>query len=196
MRAPDQPDQIESQPMTTPLRVLLVEDDEGDAQLLNRYFERAGYRTFVHRVETEEEMRRALDQPDAEWDVVLADFNLPTFSAPAALRLLKRLGQDVPFIIMSGAVSEETAVQAMRAGAHDYVSKQNLARLVPAIEREMREARARRMKLDAEQALRTSQERFLRLVQAMPVGLIIADPNGSVQYANSSVERLLGYGEQ
>jgi PAS domain S-box-containing protein len=196
MRAPDQPDQIESQPKTTPLRVLLVEDDEGDAHLLNRYFERAGYRPFVHRVETEEDMRTALSQPDAEWDVVLADFNLPTFSAPAALRLLKRMGQDVPFIIMSGVVSEETAVEAMRAGAHDYISKQNLARLVPAIEREMREASARRMKLDAERALRTSQERFLRLVQAMPVGLIIADPNGTVQYANSSVERLLGYGEQ
>jgi PAS domain S-box-containing protein len=196
MRAPDHPDQIEGQPRTIPLRVLLVEDDEDDAHLLNRYFERAGYSTLVHRVETADDMRSALDQPDAEWDVVLADFNLPTFSAPAALRLLKRMGQDIPFIIMSGAVSEETAVEAMRAGAHDYISKQNLARLVPAIEREVREARARRMKLDAEQALRTSQERFLRLVHAMPLGLIIADPNGSVQYANSSVERLLGYSEQ
>jgi PAS domain S-box-containing protein len=196
MRAPDQPDQIESQPSATPLRVLLVEDDQDDAQLLIRCFERAGYRPFVRRVETADDMRSALNQADADWDVVLADFNLPSFSAPAALRLLKHMGQDVPFIIMSGAISEETAVDAMRAGAHDYVSKQNLARLVPAIEREIREARARRLKLDAEQALRTSQERFLRLVQAMPVGLIIAEPNGTVQYANSSVERLLGYGEQ
>ena len=127
---------------------------------------------------------------------MLADFNLPSFSATAALHLLKRMGQDVPFIVMSGAVSEETAVEAMRAGAHDYVSKQNLTRLLPAIEREMREARARRLKLDAEQALRTSQERFLRLVQAMPVGLIIAESDGTVRYANTSVERLLGYSEQ
>jgi PAS domain S-box-containing protein len=196
MRAPEQPEQIESQPDTTPLRVLLVEDDEDDSHLLTRYFERAGYRPIVHRVETADEMRRALNQPDAEWDVVLADFNLPSFSAPAALRLLKHMGRDVPFIIMSGAISEETAVDAMRAGAHDYVSKQNLARLVPAIEREIREARARRLQLDAEQALRTSQERFLRLVQAMPVGLIIAEPDGTVQYANTSIERLLGYSEQ
>ena len=196
MRAPEQPDQIERQPDTTPLRVLLVEDDEDDSHLLARYFERAGYRPIVHRVETADEMRRALNQPDVEWDVVLADFNLPTFSAPAALRLLKHMGRDVPFIIMSGAISEETAVDAMRAGAHDYVSKQNLARLVPAIEREIREARARRLQLDAEQALRTSQERFLRLVQAMPVGLIIAEPDGTVQYANTSIERLLGYSEQ
>jgi PAS domain S-box-containing protein len=197
MRAPDQPDQIESRPTAaTPLRVLLVEDDEDDAHLLTRYFERAGYNPFVHRVETADDMSRALNHPDAQWDVVLADFNLPTFSAPAALHVLKNMGRDVPFIIMSGAISEETAVDAMRAGAHDYVSKQNLARLVPAIEREIREARARRLKLDAEEALRTSQERFLRLVQAMPVGLIIAEPNGTVRYANTSVERLLGYSEQ
>ena len=193
MRAPDQPDQIESQPATAiPLRVLLVEDDEDDAHLLTRYFERAGYRPSVRRVETADEMRRALDDAGAGWDVVLADFNLPSFSAPAALHLLKRMGQDVPFIVMSGAVSEETAVEAMRAGAHDYVSKQNLTRLLPAIERELREARARRLKLDAEQALRTSQQRFLRLVQAMPVGLIIAESNGAVRYVNASVERLLG----
>src|SRR6202000_2992151 len=81
-------------------------------------------------------------------------------------------------------------------GAHDYVSTQTLARLAPAIEREIREARARRLQLDAEQALRTSQERFLRLVQAMPVGLIIAEPDGTVQYATTSIERLLGYSEQ
>jgi PAS domain S-box-containing protein len=197
MRAPDQPDQIDSPPVTaTPLRVLLVEDNEDDAVLLGRFFERAGYLPSVQRVETAEEMRHALSESDAQWDVVLADFNLPTFSAPAALRLLKRMGQDLPFIIMSGAVSEETAVEAMRAGAHDYVSKQNLARLVPAIEREIREARARRLKLDAERALRASEARFLDLVQAMPVGLMIAEPNGTVRYANTTVERLLGYSEQ
>ncbi|MGB9414801.1 MAG: response regulator, partial [Acidobacteriaceae bacterium] len=113
MRAPDQTDQIDTLPATaTPLRVLLVEDDEDDAALLARFFERAGYRSSVRRVETADEMRRALNEPDAEWDVVLADFNLPSFSAPAALQLLKRMGRDVPFIIMSGAVSEETAVEA------------------------------------------------------------------------------------
>ena len=196
MRPPDQPDQIESPPTPTSLRVLLVEDDEDDALLLTRYFERAGYRTFVHRVETADDMRRALNQPDAEWDVVLADFNLPSFSAPAALQLLKRSGRDVPFIVMSGAVSEDTAVEAMRAGAHDYIAKQNLARLGPAIERELREARARRLKSDAEQALLISEVRFRRLIRGMPVGLMVADTNGLIHYANSSVEQLLGYGEQ
>jgi PAS domain S-box-containing protein len=194
MRAPDQ---IESQPAAAaPLRILLVEDSEDDASLLKRFFERAGYRASLQRVETAEEMHQALSQAGAEWDLVLADFNLPSFSAPAALHLLKQVGRDVPFIIMSGAISEEAAVAAMRAGAHDYVSKQNLTRLIPAIEREMREAHARRLKINAEQALRTSQERFLRLVQAMPVGLIIAEPGGTVRYANTTIERLLGYGEQ
>jgi PAS domain S-box-containing protein len=197
MRAPDQPHQIDTPPATiTRLRVLLVEDDEDDAALLARLFQRAGYDPSVRRVETADEMRRALNEADAGWDVVLADFNLPNFSAPAALQLLKRMGRDVPFIIMSGAVSEETAVEAMRAGAHDYVSKQNLARLIPAIEREIREARARRLRLDAEQALRTSQERFLGLVQGMPLGLIISETNGTVRYANTTVEHLLGYSEQ
>lgn len=190
-------DQLDTQSETrAALRVLLIEDNEDDAFLLSRHLERAGYRPTVIRVETAEHMRQALSGDSAEWDIVLADFNLPTFSAPAALRLLNRLGRDIPFIIMSGEISEETAVEAMRAGAHDYVSKQNLTRLVPAIEREIREARARRLKLDAEQALRTSQERFLRLVQAMPVGLIIAEPGGEVRYANTMVERLLGYSEQ
>lgn len=191
------PDQIATRPPTAAsLRVLLVEDNEDDAFLLQRLFERAGYHVSVHRIETAEEMQQALTENGAEWDVVLADFNLPTFSAPDALQLLKKVGRDLPFIIMSGAISEETAVAAMRAGAHDFVSKQNLARLVPAIEREMREAHARRLKRNAEEALRTSQERFLGLVQAMPVGLIIAEPGGTVRYANTTIERLLGYGEQ
>ena len=193
MRAPDQ---LETKTATKLLRVLLVEDSEDDAYLLTRYLERSGYAPFLRRVETAEAMQSELRQTDTEWDVVLADFNLPTFSAPAALRLLKRMGQDLPFIIMSGAVSEETAVEAMRAGAHDYVSKQNLARLVPAIEREIREAHARRLKRDTEQALRISEERFLRLARAMPVGLVITEPSGLVQYANTAIERMLGYTEQ
>jgi PAS domain S-box-containing protein len=188
--------QLETKTATTPLRILLVEDSEDDAYLLTRYLERSGYAPVIRRVETAEAMQTELRQNDLDWDVVLADFNLPTFSAPAALHLLKRMGRDLPFIIMSGAVSEETAVQAMRAGAHDYVSKQNLARLVPAIEREIREARARRLKCDTEQALRISEERFLRLARAMPVGLVIAEPDGIVRYANTAIERTLGYSEQ
>ncbi len=116
-------------------------------------------------------------------EIVLADYNLPTFSGPAALQLLKAAGQDMPFIMMSGAVSEETAVDSMRAGAQDYVSKQNLSRLVPAIDRELKEAAAggkagrRRWRCEA------SEARFHRLVEAMPVGLLICNAAGRIIYA-------------
>jgi PAS domain S-box-containing protein len=178
----------------TPLRVLLIEDSIDDAFFLERHLRRAGYAPVLLRVETAEAMSRVLQ--DAEgWDVVLADYHLPDFSAPAALALLKATGRDIPFIMMSGAVDEETAVSAMRAGAHDYIAKQNLTRLVPAIEREVKEAQGRRMKRAAESALRLSEERFHRLVEAMPLALLISDPSGRIIYANEGVERLLGYSQ-
>lgn len=175
-----------------PLRVLLVEDNADDALLVKRHLRHAGYDLSVRRVETSAEMRDVVLDP-AGWDLVLADYHLPDFSAPEALSILKTSGCDIPFIMMSGAVDEETAVSAMRAGAHDYIAKQNLIRLVPAIERELNEARDRRLKRDAEAALRTSEERFHRLVEAMPLALLISDASGRVVYANQGAERLLGY---
>jgi PAS domain S-box-containing protein len=180
------------QQLTKPLRVLFVEDNEDDAIILERHLRRSGYAVAALRVETEEQMRAALVEP-AGWDVVLADYDLPTFSAFEALNLLKTAGIDVPFITMSGAVDEETAVSSMRAGAHDYISKQNLIRLVPAIERECKDAEGRRLKQDTEHALRTSEERFRLLVEAMPLALLISDSKGRIIYANGGVERLLGY---
>ncbi|MBB6143319.1 PAS domain S-box-containing protein [Silvibacterium bohemicum] len=176
----------------TPLRVLLVEDNTEDAFLLTRHLQRAGYDPTLLRVETAEAMRNALEEP-AGWDLILADYHLPDFSAPAALALLKSTRHDIPFIMMSGAIDEDTAVSAMRAGAHDYVAKQNLRRLVPAIERELKEAEGRRLKRDAEAALRFSEQRFHRLVEAMPLALLISDAQGRITYANDAVERLLGY---
>jgi PAS domain S-box-containing protein len=173
------------------LNVLLVEDNVDDAFLLERHLQRHGFRPRVTRVETTAQMQAALEERDTP-DVVLADYNLPNFSGPAALQLLKQSDLDLPFIMMSGAVSEETAVDSMRAGAHDYISKQNLTRLVPAIERELKEAAGRHNKLVAEEALRASEARFHRLVEAMPLGLLISDASGRIVYANQSVERLLG----
>ena len=172
------------------LSVLLVEDNDDDAALLERHLRKHGFLPRVTRVETAEQMETALSLPQ---DVILADYNLPHFSGPAALQLIRRRGLDLPFIMLSGAVTEETAVDSMRAGAHDYVSKQNPTRLVPAIERELREFKARRSRAEAEQALQASEARFHRLVDAMPIGLLIRDARGRVTYANAAIEDMLGY---
>ena len=172
--------------------MLLIEDNPDDAFLLERHLRRNGFALELSRVETAAEMLDHLQQPFHP-DIVLADYNLPKFSGPAALQLLKTIGIDIPFIMMSGAISEETAVESMRAGAQDYVSKQNLARLIPAIERELNEAFARRRRVAAEVALRASEARFHRLVEATPLSVLISGASGRVLYANGAAERLLGY---
>jgi signal transduction histidine kinase len=174
-----------------PLRVLLVEDNLDDAILLRRHLQRAGFAPAITRVETAEAMLEELRTGDNTWDIILADYNLPNFSAPEALQLLKSTGFDIPFIVMSGAVNEETAVAAMRAGAHDYVSKGNLARLFPAIERELAEAKSRRSKQAAERALVASEERFHRLVEATPLPLLLSNRAGELIYWNRAAARLL-----
>jgi DNA-binding NtrC family response regulator len=124
------------------LRVLLVEDSEPDALLLLRHLHRGGYEIASRRVDTASALNEALD--GAEWDIVISDYQIPGFGGALALELFKSRGLDIPFIIVSGVIGEETAVGMMKAGAHDYLLKQNLARLVPAIERELREAEERR----------------------------------------------------
>src|SRR5450631_1602518 len=152
---------------STHIRILLVEDNADDAALLERHLRRHGLVPEITRVEQADEMQAALHATHLP-DLVLADYNLPTFSGPAALQLLKTARLDLPFIMLSGEVSEETAVSSMRAGAHDYVSKQNLSRLVPAIHRELKEAETRRNSRAAEMALQASEARFHSLVEAMP----------------------------
>lgn len=175
-----------------PLALLLVEDNQDDAALLERHLRRNGFNPQMTRVETAAEMQEALAVGAP--DLVIADYNLPKFSGPEALHLAKASGFDLPFIMMSGAISEETAVESMRAGAQDYVTKQNLARLIPVVERELREASARRSRVAAERALAVSEARFHHLVEAMPMGLLISQEAGQITYANAAAERLLGHG--
>jgi diguanylate cyclase (GGDEF)-like protein/PAS domain S-box-containing protein len=172
------------------LRALVVEDSEDDAQLLIRQLTRAGYEPAAARVETAEEMSRLLNEQT--WDVIIADYSLPKFSAIHALNLLHEKGLDIPFIILSGTIGEGTAVEAMKAGAHDYIMKGSSARLIPAIERELREAGSRATRRRAEEALRENERRFRSLIERSSDIITVIDRDGTILYESPSIERLLG----
>ncbi len=134
------------------LRILVVEDNPDDAELILRTLRKGGYSIDSLRVDNELDLKRALD--NSTWDIVLSDYSMPGFSGLAALNILKEQNLDIPFIIISGTIGEEVAVEAMRLGAHDYLMKDNLARLVPAIQRELHDANERYARRIAEQTLR------------------------------------------
>lgn len=145
------------------LRLLLIEDSDDDELLVLRELRRTGYDVSHRRVQSADEMRAALAEP---WDLVISDYSLPQFSAPAALAVLKTSGLDIPFIICSGTIGEETAVESLHAGAHDFLLKSRLARLAPAIERGMSDSRARRERRSAEDEVRRLEEQ-VRQTQKM-----------------------------
>jgi diguanylate cyclase (GGDEF)-like protein len=126
----------------TPLRLLQIEDTKDDAALVEHALTRAGYDVFARCVDGAESLRRALDE--SEWDLVIADYTMPGFSGTKALAIVREQHPDLPFIFVSGTIGEDTAVAAMRTGAHDYIMKDNLKRLAPAVQRELREAAIRR----------------------------------------------------
>ena len=147
-------------PVHVPLRVLIVEDSEDDCLLLLRELERGGYEPLHERVDSPEEMQRALAER-GPWDVVLSDWQMPRFSGTRALEMAREAESEAPFIIVSGKVGEEAAVEAMKAGAHDYVMKDNLTRLCATVERGLEEAQARRERERAEKRLKESEQRAL-----------------------------------
>jgi len=151
--------------MAKPLHVLIVEDSEDDALLLVFELKRGDYSPVARRVESYAALEAALK--NEKWDVVISDYVLPGFSGLDALRLVRRSGLDLPFLIVSGKIGEDTAVSAMKEGANDYLIKGNISRLVPAIEREMQEAEVRRKRREAEAALVRSERRYKRLVDAV-----------------------------
>jgi PAS domain S-box-containing protein len=188
-------------PVTGTLRVLLVEDSENDAMLLLRELRRGGYQPHSQRVCTPEDMQEALRAADARnepFQVVISDYYMPRFSAPDALRLLRELGYDLPFIVVSGKIGEEAAVEIMKAGANDYLTKENMSRLCPAVERELREAEVRRDRERAQKALGLSEDRFRHLVEQIPAVTYVQEPIDSdtpkaITYMSPQYEAMLGY---
>jgi len=177
--------------MTENLRVLLVEDSVTDAKLVVRELQKIGRPIDFERVEAPETMRTALETKS--WDIVISDWSMPRFSAPAALAVLKATSLDLPFIIVSGTIGEETAVEAMRAGAQDYVVKDRLGRLVPVVERELNEHKERQARRRAEAALREVEGRFQRLTESGIIGIAIAEVHGKLLEANDAYLKMIGY---
>ena len=194
------------------LRVLIVEDSEDDMLLMLRELNRSGYTLDYVRIDTPVAMEAALDRQS--WDIAIADYTLPAFSAPEALKLLQSRGLDIPFIIVSGTIGEEIAVAAMKAGAHDYIIKGSLTRLLPAVERELREAEQRLLRRSAEQALRESEaqigmqakelskannalrsyaDELAELYNQAPCGYHSLDKNGVFVRINDTELKMLGY---
>jgi response regulator RpfG family c-di-GMP phosphodiesterase len=165
------------------LRILLIEDSDDDAQLLMREIRRIGYEVESERVENAEDLRAALG--NKTWDVVICDYSLPHLNAPQALDIVKSTGLDLPFIIISGTIGEESAVSALKAGAHDFIIKGKYARLGPAIERELGDARIRIDRRRAEEALR-EKERLLSEAQRIGhIGSWSYDiPSGALHFSD------------
>jgi len=154
--------------MDISLRVMIVEDSEEDALLVERELRRGSFAPTCLRVDTAEAMRQTLGS--AKWDVIIADYSMPHFSGMAAFQIYKEEGLDIPFILVSGTVGEDVAVAAMKTGIHDYVMKGNLVRLVPAIQRELRDAAERLARRKAEEQLKQTER--LRLVGELTSSLI------------------------
>jgi two-component system cell cycle sensor histidine kinase/response regulator CckA len=173
-----------------PLRVLIIEDREDDAVLVLHELERGGYAVAWERVEEAGTLQAALEV--SAWDLIICDWDMPRFSALEALPLIVARNLDVPILVVSGTIGEETAVSALRGGASDFVLKDRLARLNPAVERELREARARRARREAETALHASEQRFSRFVETTNEGVWIIDVESKTSFANARLGAMLG----
>ncbi|MHA1944363.1 MAG: response regulator, partial [Candidatus Thorarchaeota archaeon] len=172
------------------VRILLIEDSEDDAVLLERVLRKDGLNPIIKRISTSDEMKRALD--DNSWDAILCDFMMPKFSIPDAMNEVELRGLDLPFIIVSGTISDEMAVEMMKSGAHDYLTKNNLSRLVPAIEREIGEAEQRSKRRVAEEALRESERKHRMLVESLSDTVFVLHRDGEISECYSKIGLIPG----
>jgi PAS domain S-box-containing protein len=155
---------------------------------------RAGYAITFERVETAAQMRRALEKQP--WEMVISDFSMPELDGYGALQVLQETGLDIPFIVVSGTMGEETAVEMMKAGAHDYVMKGNLPRLAPAVERELSQAAVRRERKQVDESLRESEEKFRQTFDISPVGIVMVGLDKRFIRCNLAFSQFLGYGTE
>lgn len=177
--------------MNQELRVIIIEDSEFDAVVMANVLEQGGYVLDFERIETAEELKKALS--DRSWDLILSDYNLPDFNAPQALRILQDSKLDLPFIIISGGIGEDVAVAAMKSGAHDYLMKGQLARLVVAVERELGDAATRKARKQAEEELKENELRYRLLWENSNDGVVLMNDSGEILFANPAVTQMFGY---
>jgi len=176
--------------MTAAVRILVVSDSADDVALLVTELERGGYRPFCKRVDSRESLIEALS--NAKWDAILSDFQWNGFGALPALTLVKERELDIPFLIISDTIGEETAVRAIKAGAHNCISKKAPGRLAPALERELRESQIRHERHLAQKALRESEARFRTLAETASDVILTINPAGQILFANRAAERVFG----
>jgi len=176
-----------------PLQVLIVEDSADDAELLKLELKRAGHDACCHLVDSHAEMSDALERQT--WDLIIADYRLPRFSGIDALELAKERKLDVPFIIVSGLITEDAAVAAMKAGASDYVMKDRLVRLGPAVERALREAEVRRQRHRSEAQLEAERAFRAAIENSVPAGVAVVDLEGRQSYVNRAFREMVGRDE-
>jgi PAS domain S-box-containing protein len=176
--------------MPRALKVLLVEDNPHDAELVLRELRRAGFEPDWQRVETEPDFTASLKEA---FELIISDFAMPEFNGLRALDLLNASGRDIPFIIVSGTIGEETAVAAMKQGAMDYLIKDRLARLGQAVNRALEETRLRRERAIAAQALVIAEAKFRGLFENSVTGIYQTSPDGRLLAANPALARIAGY---
>ncbi len=177
--------------MRAKLNILMVEDSEDDALLVLHQIKKGNYIVDYKRVESAETMKSALMKN--HWDIILSDYQMPNFSGLEALSIVKESGLDLPFIIISGAIGEEVAVQAMKAGAYDYIMKDNLQRLLPVVERELKEFNIRKERKQLEKKQKAAEERYRLIAENTADTITVLDLNFKILYVSPSVLKLRGY---
>jgi two-component system cell cycle sensor histidine kinase/response regulator CckA len=177
--------------VTDPIKLLLIDESRQDAQRIERALKRAGHTPVLSRIDNADALAQALDQ--GHWDVVLSEWQVPGLDLDQVQAMLIRCNLEAPLILVSGAISEEQGVKALRGRVRDYVSKDNLVRLVPALERAIKESATRRQRRQAEAALKDTEERYRTMLEASPDSIVVYDMHGRTTYVNHAFCQTFGW---